>query len=120
MKQKINIFWFRRDLRIDDNHGLFKALQSEKKVLPIFVFDEEILSKLPNSYDRRVDFIFQALENLNEKLKKGGKSIQYFHGKPLEVLKKITEDFDIEKVFTNEDYEPSAIKRDQEIEWITL
>lgn len=118
--QKINIFWFRRDLRIDDNHGLFNALSTENPVLPIFIFDEEILTKLPNSYDRRVDFIFQALEYLNEKLKKGGKSISYFYGKPLEIFKKLTEDFNIEKVFTNEDYEPSAIKRDQEIEQFLL
>lgn len=115
METKINIFWFRRDLRLIDNRALFEALNHQNKVLPIFIFDTEILNQLKNKDDKRVDFIFQALEKLNEYLEKTNKSIQIFYGKPLEIYQKLTEKYNIESVFCNEDYEPYAIKRDQEI-----
>ncbi|WP_417429092.1 cryptochrome/photolyase family protein [Halpernia sp.] len=116
MSQKINIFWFRRDLRLDDNHALFEALKSNLKVLPIFIFDDEILSKLPSKKDARVEFIFQELENINEILNKTGKGIQFFHGKVSDIFKKLCSEFDIENIFTNEDYEPQAIERDSDVE----
>ena len=115
MKTKLNLFWFRRDLRLIDNHGLYEALQSELPVLPIFIFDTNILDKLENKEDKRVDFIFQALEKLNEYLEKQGKSIQIFYGKPLEIYENLSQQYEIGNVFCNEDYEPYAIKRDQEI-----
>ena len=115
MKTKLNLFWFRRDLRLIDNHGLYEALQSELPVLPIFIFDTNILEKLENKEDKRVDFIFQALEKLNEYLEKQGKSIQFFYGKPLEIYEKLSQQYEIGNVFCNEDYEPYAIKRDQDI-----
>lgn len=115
MSEKINIFWFRRDLRLEDNHGLFKALKAGKKVLPIFIFDVDILDKLPSKKDARVTFIFETLKNLNAELKKYKTGIQYYHGKVLHIFKKIVEDYPVEKVFTNEDYEPDAIKRDFDI-----
>ena len=115
METKINIFWFRRDLRLIDNRALFEALNHQNKVLPIFIFDTEILNQLENKEDKRVDFIFQALEKLNEYLEKTNKSIQLFYGKPLEIYQKLSEKYNIESVFCNEDYEPYAIKRDQEI-----
>ena len=112
---KISIFWFRRDLRLKDNHGLYQALESEKKVLPIFIFDEDILDLLENKSDKRVDFIVQGLQTLNSFLKSKNKGIKIFKGKPLEIYKKLTENYEIEAVYSNEDYEPYAIKRDQEI-----
>lgn len=115
MSEKFSVFWFRRDLRLSDNHGLMQALKSPNKVLPVFIFDTDILSKLENSKDRRVDFIFQALNNINENLEKNGKCVKIYHGKPLEVFRKIIETYPVEKVFCNEDYEPSAIQRDGEI-----
>ena len=117
MKTRLNLFWFRRDLRLIDNHGLYKALQSGLPVLPIFIFDTDILEKLENKEDKRVDFIFQALEKLNEYIEKQGKSIQIFHGKPIELYENLSQQYDIESVFCNEDYEPYAIKRDQEIKY---
>ena len=111
---KISIFWFRRDLRLKDNHG-YQALESEKKVLPIFIFDEDILDLLENKSDKRVDFIVQGLQTLNSFLKSKNKGIKIFKGKPLEIYKKLTENYEIEAVYCNEDYEPYAIKRDQEI-----
>lgn len=116
MKQRINIFWFRRDLRLDDNHGLFKALTSSNKVLPIFIFDTNILKQFPDTKDKRVSFIFQSLENINGKLYKEYKSkIQYFYSKPIEVFKSLYKTYTIDTLFFNEDYEPYANKRDKEI-----
>lgn len=115
MPDKISVFWFRRDLRLSDNHGLFKALESPQNVLPVFIFDTDILSKLENKEDKRVDFIVQVLQVLNQFLEKSGKSIKILHGKPLDIFKELTENYIIENVFCNEDYELSAIKRDQEI-----
>lgn len=112
---KISIFWFRRDLRLKDNHGLYQALESGKKVLPIFIFDEDILDLLENKSDKRVNFIVHALQTLNSFLKSKNKGIKIFKGKPLEIYKKLTENYEIEAVYCNEDYEPYAIKRDQEI-----
>jgi len=96
MKEKleISIFWFRRDLRLDDNNGLYKALISGNKVLPIFIFDTEILNQLDDKFDRRVDFIFSALESLNSDLHNSYDSgIQYFYGATETVFLKLIEDY---------------------------
>jgi deoxyribodipyrimidine photo-lyase len=114
MKLSINIFWFRRDLRLDDNCGLFHALSSDKKVLPIFIFDETILDKLPKD-DARVTFIHQELQNINHQLKKTATSLDVYYGKPIEIFHSILKRHTIDTVFTNHDYEPSALQRDLEI-----
>ena len=114
MKKSINIFWFRRDLRLDDNCGLFHALISNKEVLPIFVFDEDILERLPKD-DARVTFIYQEIENIQNQLLKIGSSISVFLGKPLDIFNQLSAKNDIGTVYTNHDYEPYAIKRDNEI-----
>lgn len=113
--EKINIFWFRRDLRLEDNHAFFKALSSCEKVLPIFIFDSDILHLLSNKEDRRVDFIHQALMDMNERLPEG-KKIHFFLGKPLEIYQQLVNKYNINKVFCNEDYEPYAIGRDLEVQ----
>ena len=115
MTEKINIFWFRRDLRLKDNHGLFEALKKGSQVLPIFIFDTEILNQLEDKSDKRLDFIVQALQLLNEYLSKQGKSIKILFGKPLEIFKELVDEYTVESVYCNEDYEPYAIKRDEEI-----
>lgn len=112
--QKINIFWFRRDLRLDDNHALFQALKNEKQVLPIFIFDENILEKLPKD-DARVNFIHQQLEKINNQLKDIGSELHVFFGKPTDVYKNLVKNYSIETVFANRDYEPYGITRDKEI-----
>ena len=115
METTINIFWFRRDLRLDDNVGFYNALKSEHKVLPIFIFDEEILSKLPED-DARVTFIFDTLQEMrNELQEKYGSSIAMLKGKPKEVFKQLVKDYTIDTVFTNRDYEPYAKERDAKI-----
>ena len=114
MIEKINIFWFRRDLRLNDNSGLFNALKSGEKVQPIFIFDKEILRKLPKD-DARVSFIHQEIENINQQLKKVGSTIEVYYGKPIDIFKSLSEKYTIDIVFTNHDYEPYSIKRDLEI-----
>lgn len=110
----ISIFWFRRDLRLHDNVALYHALQSEEKILPIFIFDKDILEKIPKN-DARISFIHKELNTMNEHLKSFKAGINMFHGTPKEVFQSLIEKYHIVKVFTNHDYEPYAIKRDLEI-----
>jgi deoxyribodipyrimidine photo-lyase len=110
----MNIFWFRRDLRLDDNTGLFHALNSGEEVLPIFIFDDAILSQLPKD-DARVTFIHQQLEKIQSQLQSIDKSLAVFHGKPLEIYQKLIAENNIKTVFTNHDYEPYARQRDLEL-----
>jgi deoxyribodipyrimidine photo-lyase len=112
---QVNIFWFRRDLRLFDNHGLYRALKSGKPVLPIFIFDKNILNELPDKNDRRVSFIYDSLKNIQEELVQSGSSLYVFYDTPLNAFKKLAEEYKIGEVFTNHDYEPYAIKRDEEI-----
>ncbi|WP_370398527.1 deoxyribodipyrimidine photo-lyase [Tenacibaculum dicentrarchi] len=114
MTNKLAIFWFRRDLRLEDNVALFNALNSSNKVVPLFIFDEEILDNLPKN-DARVSFIYQTLQQLDTDLKDAGSSLLIKKGNPLEVWKTITSEFDISAVYTNKDYEPYALQRDTEI-----
>ena len=115
MKSKISIFWFRRDLRLEDNAGLFNALESGFSVLPIFIFDTDILDKLPSKHDRRVDYIHQALSSIDDQLETYQSTLKTYHGKPLDVFKTLLEEYDIQAVFCNRDYEPLTIKRDTQI-----
>jgi len=116
MDSPINIFWFRRDLRLDDNVGFYEALKSDLPVLPIFIFDSEILDKLPKD-DARVTFIHETLQTMRQTLQdEYNSSIAIYHGKPLDIYKQLVKDYDISTVFTNCDYEPYATKRDGEIE----
>lgn len=114
MENKVTIFWFRRDLRLEDNVGLFHALESTNEVLPIFIFDSSILSQLePN--DARVTFIHDLLSEIQSKLNAKGKSLAVFHGKPMEIFKQLIANQTIHSVYTNHDYEPYARKRDKEL-----
>ncbi len=111
----VNIFWFRRDLRFIDNTGLFYALSESLPVLPIFIFDSEILSRLEDKTDARVTFIFDSLLKLKKELEDKGSSLYILYGKPKEAFQKITSEFNIQSVFTNRDYEPYARERDADI-----
>ena len=116
MKDTVNVFWFRRDLRLDDNVGFYNALKSEHPVLPIFIFDEEILKKLPKD-DARITFIYETLQKMRSKLEdKNNSSIAVFHGEPATIYKNLLEKYNIDTVFTNRDYEPYAKDRDDKIQ----
>ena len=110
----MNIFWFRRDLRITDNKALYEALLTDDQVLPIFIFDDKILSELPKN-DARVNFIHSSLEKINNEFQKTGKSLAIFHGDPETIWKKLITENQIQKVFFNHDYEPYARERDKMI-----
>ncbi|MGV0827595.1 cryptochrome/photolyase family protein [Empedobacter brevis] len=112
MKNKISIFWFRRDLRLEDNVGLYHALSSEFQVLPVFIFDKGILEKLDDKKDRRVDYIHQVLQNINQELKSFNTSLNIFYGHPLEIFQQLSKNYSIQNIFCNRDYEPQAIERD--------
>ena len=111
IKQQVAVFWFRRDLRLDDNLGLFRALESKFPVIPLFIFDEDILDNLPKK-DARVGFIHESLSKINEELKEIESSLLVKKGKTAAVWDSLIQEFDIQEVFFNKDYEPYAIKRD--------
>ena len=110
----MNIFWFRRDLRVDDNKGFFEALKSNSEVLPLFIFDKNILDELPKD-DARVSFIHERLDIIDRELQKFGKNLAVFHGDPIAIIEQLISENQIEGVYTNHDYEPYAKNRDQKI-----
>ncbi|GGG04405.1 deoxyribodipyrimidine photo-lyase [Dokdonia pacifica] len=113
--KKVTIFWFRRDLRLNDNIGLFNALQSEFPVLPIFIFDKNILDKLPKD-DPRVTFIFETLQQLRKQLQEQHQSaIAFYYDSPEAVFEKLSTTYEVQGVYTNHDYEPYARERDEAI-----
>jgi deoxyribodipyrimidine photo-lyase len=111
----INIFWFRRDLRLTDNAALYNALKSKNPVLPIFIFDTSILDKLEDKDDARVTFIHQTITALQKQLIKMGSTLKVYYGKPLQIFQQLVKQYKIEQVFTNHDYEVYAKERDNEI-----
>ncbi len=108
------IFWFRRDLRLSDNAGLYYALKENRNVIPLFIFDTVILDKLEDKEDKRVDFIHQSLQHLNDQLEALGSTLVVLLGNPVELFENIPS----KSVYTNHDYEPYARQRDAEVEKI--
>ncbi len=103
------LFWFRRDLRLQDNTGLYYALKENEEILPLFIFDSEILDKLEDKADLRVAFIHQSLTLMQKQLVEMGSSLLVLHGNPVEIFKELNP----KAVYTNHDYEPYARKRDE-------
>lgn len=114
-KPRVCIFWFRRDLRFEDNTGLSEALALGLPVVPLFIFDIEILDQLEDRDDSRVEFIHRCLQSLDLELRKTGRSFVIEHGRPLDVWAKVLRRWDVAAVYFNHDYEPSAIRRDDEV-----
>lgn len=111
----VNIVWFRRDLRLADNAALYHALKSDNAVLPIFIFDKNILDKLVDKADRRVEFIHAALTEMQHQLTEMGSSLTVFYSTPIAAFKQLLGQYFINKVFTNHDYEQYAMDRDTQI-----
>jgi deoxyribodipyrimidine photo-lyase len=111
----LTLFWFRRDLRIEDNHGLYQALKSNDAVLPIFIFDTNILDKLEEKADRRVQFIYEQVQLLKATLEKAGSTLLVCYGKPVVVYQQLASKLHLKAVYTNHDYEPYARHRDQAV-----
>ncbi|UEG48945.1 DNA photolyase family protein [Ferruginibacter lapsinanis] len=111
----VNIFWFRRDLRLNDNAALYHALKDSHPVVPVFIFDRNILDKLEDKTDRRVAFIHAAIIELQQELLAIGSAIEVYYGAPLEVYRALLSKYKINKVFANHDYEPYALEREKAI-----
>jgi len=110
----VTIFWFRRDFRLEDNASLFNALKETEPVQPVFIFDSEILDKLPRK-DARVEFIHQEIMRLSEELRALGADLDVRVGKPIDVWKQLTAEYQVNAVWANRDYEPYARERDKAI-----
>ena len=108
----ISVFWFRRDLRLEDNAGLYFALKSGNPVLPFFIFDKEILNNLEDKDDARVSFIHTAIEELNKECQKHGSSLLVIYDDPKTTWEQLIKTYNIAAVYTNHDYEPYAKTRD--------
>lgn len=115
MNTDITLFWHRRDLRIQDNAGLYHALQSPHPVQPLFIFDTSILDKLEDKADARLTFIYQYIEQVKAAYEKHGGSLLVEIGKPIEVFEKLIQKYSVKAVYTNNDYEPYALQRDQAV-----
>lgn len=113
--EPLALFWFRRDLRLEDNHALYQALASGHKVMAIFIFDQNILSPLSGGHDPRVQFIHEELSSLKNELRTSGSDLSIFYGDPLEVISALAEQMDVQALYANRDYEPYARKRDESI-----
>lgn len=107
-RPEVSIHWFRRDLRIADNHGLFRALTEHGNVLPLFIFDNEILDRLESKADRRVDFIHRALREIKHAVEQHGGALLIEHGAPEAVWSRLIEQYTITAVTANHDHEPYA------------
>jgi len=115
-KAPVSIFWFRRDLRLDDNAGLYHALKSKNSVLPVFIFDKEILDRLDDKDDARVTFIHETVAALDQQLHRHGSSLRVLHDKAEDAWHALLKEYQIAAVYTNHDYEPYAKERDSDIE----
>lgn len=111
----MRIFWFRRDLRLHDNAGLFHALKDGEEVLPLFIFDTQILKRLQDDDDARITFILEELTRIKKKLEKNGSSLLIRTGKPEQVFDSLLREYKVSAVYCNHDYEPYARERDEHV-----
>ena len=114
MKKTVSLFWFRRDLRLHDNHGLYEALKHNTDVLPIFIFDSSILDSLPKN-DARVEFIHEQLKTIHTTLQAHASGLSVYYGLPETIFDQLTNEYEVRTVYCNRDYEPYALSRDKSI-----
>ncbi len=115
MGAKVSVMWFRRDLRLSDNAALYQALKSGEPVVPVFIFDRNILDKLPERKDRRVEFIHNALSGMQEQLTGMDSTLDVRYGFPEKIWEDLVKDYEIKAVYTNHDFDPYAIERDEKV-----
>lgn len=111
----VSIFWFRRDLRLHDNAALSRALSSPHPVLPLFIFDPTILDLLKRPFDRRVEFIHQTIQGLHNQLRARGSGVLVRIGRPVEIFRSLMQEYTVDTVYANEDYEPDTVQRDTDV-----
>lgn len=115
MKEKVTFFWFRRDLRLEDNAGLWAALRSGHPVVPLFIFDKDILDHLSDPADARVSFIHQQIQALQSRLREFGSDLIVRYGRTEEIWRDLAQSWNIAEAWLNRDYEPYALQRDERI-----
>lgn len=113
--EKIIIFWFRRDLRLNDNHALFRALTAGLPVLPVFIFDKAILERLNSESDARVNFIYNEVQKIKSNLESAGSSMKVFYSSPEKAFRSMLKEYPIASVYANKDYEPYSRLRDENV-----
>jgi deoxyribodipyrimidine photo-lyase len=113
--KNITIFWFRRDLRVEDNTALYNALNERGNVLPLFIFDSDITDHLADKKDLRISFLFDEVTALKREFESHGSSLLIKYGKPADVFDALAAEYKISAVYTNHDYEPYATKRDEKV-----
>lgn len=114
-QEALTLFWFRRDLRIEDNHGMYQALKTNHSVLSLFIFDTIILSKVKKQTDKRVQFIYEQVQQLKNTLEQSGSTLLVCYGEPVAIFKQLARSLHLKAVYTNQDYEPYARQRDQAV-----
>ena len=114
-RPRVAIHWFRRDLRLNDNHGLYRALVDHGNVLPLFIFDTNILDRLDDRHDRRVDLIHRTILAMKAELEKSGASMLVEHGEPISIWRELLGRFDVQAVTVDHDHEAYSIDRDQAV-----
>ncbi|NBC25139.1 MAG: deoxyribodipyrimidine photo-lyase, partial [Bacteroidetes bacterium] len=115
MGKSVNFFWFRRDLRFHDNAGLYHALKSDLPVIPLFIFDTDILDKLEDKDDARVSFLHSQISEMDKKLQDWGSRLLVKYGKPKDIFHDLFSEYDVNALYLNRDYEPYAKERDSSI-----
>jgi deoxyribodipyrimidine photo-lyase len=115
MKPAVNIMWFRRDLRLEDNAALYQALTGDLPVVPVFIFDTNILDDLEDKRDRRITFIYKAIMEMQMHLVTLSSSVEVYNGLPGDVFIQLLSKYNVRTVYANHDYEQYAIDRDKEI-----
>jgi len=106
------LMWFRRDLRCADNAALHAALTASRRVYCVFVYDTTILDGLPSRTDRRVEFIWQSVNDLGRDLAARGGQLMALHGPSHAEIPQLAARLGAQAVFANHDYEPDAVARD--------
>jgi deoxyribodipyrimidine photo-lyase len=109
------IFWFRRDLRLEDNAGLYHALKQTNEVVPVFIFDKNILNKLEDKTDARVTFIHREITRIQNELRGLGSDLKVYYGHPEAIWNELLTEYSVSAVYTNHDYEPYAEERDNTV-----
>lgn len=115
-KNAVTIFWFRRDLRLEDNVGLYYALKTRENVLPVFIFDSYTLDQIEDKQDARIVFVYQQLQQLRKQLEKYGAGLHVAYGQPLAVFQSLCEKYHVCNVYANSEYEPYSRQRDELVE----
>jgi deoxyribodipyrimidine photo-lyase len=106
--------WIRRDLRLVDHRALAEATARAREVLVVFVYDRVILDVLEDRDDKRLFFIHQSLEEVDQGLKGHGSRLAALHGDPVDLIPQLAAAWGAEAVFASHDDDPYALARDAE------